>query len=71
MVENQKELWKEAAHAKFELFLERVQDELPTNASIADIERALLEYENSLLSDTFSLLALHPEIFPPEDEGGS
>jgi len=64
-----REQWVEAAHAKFDTFLQQLKDELPPGASIADIESVLLEHENTLMSDLFSLLVQHPELSPPGDKG--
>jgi hypothetical protein len=68
MDNERREQWEQAAHARFDAFLQRVKEELPADASIADIERVLLKHENSLMSDTFALLVEHPEVFPPADK---
>ncbi len=57
--------WREAMHHRLDEMLDRLEKELPRNASLASIERTLLEQEKAFLSDTFELLAERQELSPP------
>ena len=52
-------------HRRLDEMLDKLEKELPKEASLARIEQALLEQEKAFLSDTFELLAERQELSPP------
>ena len=65
MTSDKRDNWKEQALQQYQVLLDKLEAELPKDASLARIERALLEHEQAFLSDTFQLLADRQELSPP------
>ncbi len=61
--------WEEKAVARYRQQLAKIKEELGEHASIAEIERVLMEHERSLMSETLDALA--EGVSPPRDERDS
>lgn len=68
MAREKRDEWREAAHHRLDVLLDNLEAELPKDASLANIEQALIEHEKEFLSDTFELLAGRQELSPPGDK---
>ncbi len=59
--------WPVQARGAMEQFIEAVKADLPTDATIAQIEQAVLEHHRALLSEVMQALADASEPSPPRD----
>ncbi|MDE0528307.1 MAG: hypothetical protein OXH85_06420 [Truepera sp.] len=57
--------WKERAHQAFGRYLEALEQDLPADSSIAEIEQAMLKHYRAMMSETLQLLAQRQELPPP------
>lgn len=67
MTSDKRDNWREAMHHRLDEMLDKLERELPEDASLASIEEALFEHEQALLSDTFELLATRQELSPANE----
>ncbi|MEM6430027.1 MAG: hypothetical protein AAF708_12370 [Deinococcota bacterium] len=63
-MQNKSESWKEKALASFGSYLDRVAAELGDDVSIVDIETALENHYQEMMSETMQILADEAS-FPP------
>lgn len=59
--------WPLQARGAMEQFIEAVKADLPPDATIAQIEQAVLEHHRALLSEVMQALADASERSPPRD----
>lgn len=57
--------WPVQARGAMEQFIEALKAELPPDATVAEIERAVLEHHRALLSEVIQALANASEPSPP------
>jgi|GEM_PF-6508370 len=61
--------WEEQTVARYREHLKKFREQLGEQASIVEIEKLLVEHENTLMRDTLD--ALSEGVSPPKDSGGS
>jgi hypothetical protein len=52
-----RQAWEEKSRAAFERYLAELKTSLPANASLADIEKAMLKHSPAMMRETMEALA--------------